>query len=506
MINDNKIYESGIRNLKQKLNGKNKAEIWFHIDLDGVTSAIAMKQYLKTKYNIDVVDAHIMQYGGTEFATVKPQKDNLAILVDFAHGKTIFDIHTDHHDKQSGAKEDTSKYFKHASANAETISDEISPIAIFDSTDLDLIKTVDSADFLPNKISPFDLTRTNLDDIVNNSKYSTKEKRYMMGFVVNRLLLAYKNKKISVGDYDQKNFLECLVLDANPSLYSMYNTIIKYVNNAIDNKGNKLAPTDVLFDNNANYLNQQADNITDENWIDNPEIDAKGGSIYYDEENGIICQYGGGYMVNPGSYERYTPFRLFPDAKILIIIWPMGLIQASYNPFNKDLEKNIHMGELATKVMNNYKDTLSKLWISLYDIKRISEDKKLMTNKSLGFNTNDLLANYSDDIYLTLKTGKMVHIQANDSIKKYMNIPAEKMNMTTKNYLRNSKVNIWSIISSQSGGHPGITNLSGFNYLTGIDKYHETMTDLCGKDSYTGFMRLVAKDIHQEMVKELKEN
>ena len=38
---------SGIRNIKQLAKKYKKAEIYFHIDLDGVTSALAMKEYLR---------------------------------------------------------------------------------------------------------------------------------------------------------------------------------------------------------------------------------------------------------------------------------------------------------------------------------------------------------------------------------------------------------------------------------------------------------------------------
>ena len=49
----------------------------------------------------------------------------------------------------------------------------------------------------------------------------------------------------------------------------------------------------------------------------------------------IIVQYGGGSMMAPGSYDRYTPFKNFPEADFLCIVWPMGLIQVSCNPFKE---------------------------------------------------------------------------------------------------------------------------------------------------------------------------
>ena len=41
------INESGIRDIKQLSDRYPKAEIYFHQDLDGVTTAIAMKKYLE---------------------------------------------------------------------------------------------------------------------------------------------------------------------------------------------------------------------------------------------------------------------------------------------------------------------------------------------------------------------------------------------------------------------------------------------------------------------------
>ena len=41
------LNESGIRDINQLLKRYKKAKIYFHQDLDGVTTAIAMKKYLE---------------------------------------------------------------------------------------------------------------------------------------------------------------------------------------------------------------------------------------------------------------------------------------------------------------------------------------------------------------------------------------------------------------------------------------------------------------------------
>ena len=52
---------SGIQNIKKLAEKYKQAEIYFHIDLDGVTSAIAMKEYLK-RNGITVIDVHKINY------------------------------------------------------------------------------------------------------------------------------------------------------------------------------------------------------------------------------------------------------------------------------------------------------------------------------------------------------------------------------------------------------------------------------------------------------------
>ena len=61
------IKESGIRDINALAKRYPKAEIYFHQDLDGVTTAIAMREYLENN-GIKVVGAHVIQYGDKEFA------------------------------------------------------------------------------------------------------------------------------------------------------------------------------------------------------------------------------------------------------------------------------------------------------------------------------------------------------------------------------------------------------------------------------------------------------
>ena len=134
------IKETGIRDISALRKRYPKAEIYFHQDLDGVTTAIAMKKYLENN-GIDVVGSHTIQYGDKEFAVKKndAKGDVMPVLVDFAHGKPMFKIHTDHHDRQVGADKDTSKSFRQARSNVETISQIVSPRDLFPNADILLI-------------------------------------------------------------------------------------------------------------------------------------------------------------------------------------------------------------------------------------------------------------------------------------------------------------------------------------------------------------------------------
>ena len=46
-IQESLITESGIQDIKKLAERYPKAQIYFHLDLDGVVSAIAMREYLK---------------------------------------------------------------------------------------------------------------------------------------------------------------------------------------------------------------------------------------------------------------------------------------------------------------------------------------------------------------------------------------------------------------------------------------------------------------------------
>jgi hypothetical protein len=416
------VKESGIRDISALRKRYPKAEIYFHQDLDGVTTAIAMKRYLEDN-GIDVVGAHVIQYGDKEFAVKKndAQGDVMPVLVDFAHGKPMFVIHTDHHDRQAGAEDTKSTSFRHSRSNVETISQVVSPKELFPSSDILLISTVDSADYAKHDISP--------DEVVNYIYRVDKEKplqrnKMLLGLVINKLLLAFKNKP---------GFLEMLVMDSEPSLMSILTNIKEWMK-----KTNAANPEELQ--KNAEDYKEKMKNF--------PKV-----------SDGIIFQYGGGSMFKPGSYDRYTPFRNNPEADFLIMAWPMGLVQASCNPFKKGRElKGVNLGEIAQEVLGKWEEQLKQRTIPLSTIKWVSETA--VTPESIGFTFKDFMALYGDK-FTTMDGGEKIL----DRIQDMMETPFKELSEEQKEMLDKIGVNAWDLIQSNSGGHKCITNISGLNYL-----------------------------------------
>ena len=395
-LDSNPSTKANTGDISNVIGGNRKCEIYFHKDLDGVTSALAMKQILWNQYQIECVDCHTIQYGGLEFAVQKPKPGNLAVLVDFAHSKPMFTIATDHHQEQVGSEDTSSTYYKHSRSNVETISGEIAKQEIFPQADIEFIQTIDSANFLKYEITPGDVQKSifKLD-----SSMPIEKLKFMMGFVTNRLLLAYKNKTITLKSKDGKrdhinrNILECLVLDCSPNLYSMYNNLLHYINNAkTSDRLGRLATQEEISQNLADYIKTMKTYSNKE----------------FDEDYKILKQYGGGSMIKPGSYDRYVVFENNPESEFNCITWPLGLIQVSCNPFKEKRLKDINLGEIAKEVLAKFEPKFKKYFISIKAIKEIYETSQDWKNQQkikgedfsgIGFRFSDLAAFYMDCIY-----------------------------------------------------------------------------------------------------------
>ena len=460
------ITETGIRDISALRKRYPKAEIYFHQDLDGVTTAIAMKKYLESN-GIDVVGAHIIQYGDKEFAVKKndAEGDVMPVLVDFAHGKPMFKIHTDHHDKQVGAEKGTSKSFRQARSNVETISQVVSPKDLFPSSDILLINTVDSADFAKHGITP--------EEVVNylyrfDKETSLQKNKLLLGFVINKLLLAFKNKP---------GFLESLVMDSEPSLLSILTNIKSWMKAANSPKPQELQK--------------------------NAEEYAKAMKDFPKVSDNIIFQYGGGSMFKPGSYDRYTPFRNNPEADFLIMAWPLGLLQVSCNPFKKERElKGVNLGEIAQEVLGKWESQLKEKKIPLSTIKWISETS--VGPESVGFTFKDFDALYGGK-FMMMDGGE----KALEHIKDMMDVPFTELSEEHRQMLDKIGINAWDLIQSQSGGHKCITNISGLNYLgrskrppSGSYKYDPEREDA----PYIKFLKMLSEEFRKKLLEKIAQS
>ena len=459
------IKESGLRNINDLSKRYEKAKIYFHQDLDGVTTALAMKNYLENN-GIKVVDSEIIQYGDKEFAVKKQdaQGDTMPVLVDFAHGKPMFVVHTDHHDSQTGVEGDTSTSFRSSRSNVETLSQIMSPSDIFTADDIRLISTVDSADFAKYGLEPQDI----MNFVFKLQKDKSLQKNKMaLGLATNKLMLAYKNKP---------GFMEDLVMTSQPSLLNIFQNI----NRLAAEKGYAL-PEEMAL-NQKDYVQKQKDSE----------------KVYVDD--GIIVQYGGGSMFKPGSYDRYTPFKNNPEADFIVIAWPMGLVQASCNPFKGERElKGVNLGDIAQEVLSKWESQLREKIIPLSTIKWISEGNKQFGEESVGFTNADLEAFYGDKVR-SMSGGD----DYMEKLKDIMDKPSTKLTEDEWAILDKLGVPAWEMIQANSGGHKCITNISALNYFgrgkrkpEGKYKYNKDK----GDSPYVKFVKMIQK----EFVRKLKE-
>lgn len=435
------LQESGIQNMRALAKQYKKAKIFFHKDLDGVTSAIAMKKYLEDN-KIKVVDAEPIQYGGEEYTVKKTSKDVMNVLVDFAHGKPMMQIHTDHHEGQVGVDSKTSTDFAKTPSNAQQISQVISPSPIFPAKDVEVISTVDTADFAKYGLTPDDIMRATFK---YDPAIDVKKNSQMMGLATNKLILSYKNKP---------GFLEKLVMGSQPSLLSMFNKTT-----ALAKAEGYRSPEEV--DVASDVYKQQRASKKLETGSPNEIPRMKSGESFI--HGGTVFQKGGGAMGHKNQYDRYTIFTQWPEAEFLITQWPMGMVQLSGNPFSPKNNPH-HLGDLVMKkVMPKFKAKLEGEEITLdrlkYEYERDIGKKKIQG--AVGFTWNDFEALYAKEAKgLASKNDWWPNLIRDISDKPYNKLSAKQ-----KALLKKITVSAWDVIMAGSGGHKNITNLSGLNFV-----------------------------------------
>jgi len=479
------LKESGLREINDISKRYKKAKIYFHQDLDGVTSALAMKKYLES-YGIEVVDAEIIQYGDQEWAIKKPEASGgvMPVLVDFAHGKPMFLIHTDHHDAQAGVEGDTSTSFRSARSNVETISGTLSPRDLFPPEDIKIISTVDSANFRAMGVTV---------DEVNNyimkidKGLPVERNKMLMGLVTNKLLLAFKNKP---------GFLDRLVMECEPSLTSIFNKIRQIM------KEEGWAGVEELQINREKYI-EQMKNYPKKSY-----------------EDGIIIKDGGGSMIKPGSYDRYVSFKLHPDADFQVITWgSVGLLQVSCNPFKEQRGlKGIDLGEINRGILENHKSELSDISITAGRLKKVAEtSKKFVPGESVGFTAKDLLAFYGDAIEgyneIPRKFENFLSKKYPDyekgleewkkMVNKIMSKPYVELSEFELSVLDSVYTTAYDVIKNNSGGHKCITNFQVSALGGGFGPYKTTEFIKGIKDE---FVQILRDKINAEKSEDVNEN
>lgn len=488
-----KINESGIRNIKDLSKKYDKSIIYGHMDLDGLTSSICAKTYLE-KYGIKTIDFQNIQYGELEYSISKPNDNILSVLVDFSHGKPFMKIHTDHHQEQQSIK-NISNQFRHSDSNADTWSSIISTSNIFSAEDIKIINMIDSAKYKDEKINPMDLFISSFKINKNNSSY---ENHIKLGIACNKLLLTYKNKP---------EFFKQIVMNANPSLESIYNCIYKIIQTNISKNEKRWITPEEIEQNSIHYYEEQKDKKIEQGTLEDIKNIKNGQSILIDD---IIFQVGSGNISKIGSFDRYTAFKIYPESKYFIMLWDrLSMMQISKNPWNN--ENDINLGDLVLNDIfkNEIYNTLNnkKYNISLLTIKKVNEKKYNEETKSIGFNYDNLINLYpSIEKHMTEKQKFLIKKYMNWHNNDFMDVDNKDVSRAL-DMLSRFYVPLNEIILTNSGGHSSITNISGFNYLNEELGIRELIKD--NKNPYTNnksissLSNVILKTIAKKIIKKL---
>ena len=461
------LNEAGIENIRKLAKVHSKAVILYHIDFDGVASCSGLKHILENEYRIKVTEVIPIQYGGRQFAIKKiNDPDTLVCLVDFAQAVANVHLWTDHHSgEKAGVKSDMSTAFIDAPANAYHISTKMSKRDVFPPEDLKMISVIDSADFYKEGLTPDDIMRAafGLDKSID-----VKTNKRNLGLVVNKLILSYKNKP---------DFLNKLIMQSKPSLISMYNVIRRLA------KQEGYNPPEKVEQEQQAYIQQQKDAIV--KLSSAKEVETLGSG-----QNGmlgdVVVQYGGGKMGKGVQFDRYTVFKNHPEAKYLVMMWPMGMLQISANPFREKNTK-VNFEQVAMKVLSNYESKWKSDMISLKNLKRIQEQDvtKKGLDDAVGYTFDNLINTFSPGQIQGIdveKTGKWRDIVQDIANKKFKDLSSKQ-----KDILDKVKVSIWDVIMASSGGHS--TAIWNISFLNGLGK------------GYVDIMKKIGAQIVKEMNK-----
>ncbi|MCC6752105.1 MAG: hypothetical protein IT371_30925 [Deltaproteobacteria bacterium] len=424
-------------------------KIYYHLDLDGVASAMAMAHFLKQK-GVSRFEFQGIEYGGEEYTVSGPKAGWLSVLVDFAHGKPFMDVHTDHHDRQTGTAKERS--FVKGPSNATYLSGLDPRQEAFDATDRQVIDMVDSAGyadrFTPAEVRRF-LFRAAPDQGVTAN-------RLALGLVTNKLLLAAKGKQVD-GQALPNVLLGRLVAADRPSLRRLYVELRRL------GREQELETPERLQEKGDTYVVDERARILEPDAARIPTLEV-GQSMRL---GNVAVKYGAKLNWRQHAYDRYVAFDLHPEAQFLCVGWPMGLVQASVNAFlgrrNPQALGQILLGPGG--VLSAYEAELKATQVSLGRIKQVSErELRDAPADALGFRFSDFVGKFAgrakiNGLSRAVGTGRLATLRAACD-KRYSDLTEEDRAL-----LDSVWVSGWDVVRAESGGHPNIAQISGLSFL-----------------------------------------
>lgn len=484
--------------------------IIYHSDLDGLTSAIAMKVYLK-KYGIETIDCTKMQYGEVNIQTdlimktydeLYADKKIMYVMVDFAQGHSRISVHTDHHLETNVPNDDTSVFTSKAPSNAAIISNHLSDEKIFSEEDVRIINMVDSADWKENDVELFDMIQL---EYRHNDCLTEKKNNNNLAICTYKLIDILKNKKAtnkkfgvaSIKDKKMNYVINDVIMElTDPSVRSIYDSLraktiglgfdleeledryVSYVHH-IEDISKRFTTNFSCSRELYNTLKQPLLNV-------GSKLEKKGGMEYSNittDDNIIItrdCVVPSEYLwedtdLPKMKYNRYLPFVANIDAEYIVKLYEgLPMIQCSYNPF-KDV-KGVNIAEICEELIENYSSELKSYDLNLLNynghLNKVfekgiySEFKKQKDwGKSLPdklYLTPDIITKISkfvkfDGQELDETSRKLLDRVADISLNELVITDDKKEEL--KSYLKRFTFNFYDYCSLHSGGHTAIYNM-----------------------------------------------
>lgn len=395
--------ESVTTAFEQKAKLYNKAVIYFHMDLDGVASAIAMKYYL-TSIGTKTINAFPIQYSQDLYKTPKYSKPGvLNVMVDFSKSKINSKIWVDHHihDDDEYLPDDTMKVdLEGAKSAAEKINTyiqqpsndtEILDLDVpnkFSDKDIEIISMIDSAGFAEEDWTPNEVSKVLYDE----SMAGERSKEQLKGIAANGILNVYKNKP---------DFLSDLVMECQPSLSHIYDYAIEWASKFYKMKYAQAVRRAIKM-----HIEPDSEEFFKKfSWLIPPTPEQA--QAERDKRSTNIKKGN----IGKGAYDRYQGIK---DEDYILKQFPgIGMIQISKNAFKKIPENlkeskseftspNLDLEILCNNVLDKFKNAMLSETISIYDIKKFAETEfkdVLAFEKAVNDENSEEIERMLDEIY-----------------------------------------------------------------------------------------------------------